>query len=883
MTNRLAGAAALAALMLISLGTAAARITPENLRVEYRVNPLGIDAARPRLSWTLASAERSQRQSAYRILVASRPELLDAGQGDLWDSGRVASSRQNQIEYAGAALASHRRCWWKTRVWDGAGTPGEWSAAAEWSMGVLKPEDWKGDWIAMRTSPAASGPLPLFRKQFAVSRPVRRAVVHSTGVGFYELHLNGKKVGDEVLSPLWTNYRRTVFYLTHDITDRIAQGPNVFAATLGNGFYNVVGGRYIKFIGSFGTPLLRVYARLEHDDGSVTEIGTDGSWKAAPGPTTFSCIHGGEDYDARLEHAGWMLPGFDDSKWRGAGFDGSPGGDLAAQFPAPVKVMRSLQTARITEPAPGVRIYDLGQNFAGWPRIRVRGCAGASVKMSPAELLKPDGRIDPTSATGGAGGISFSYTLKGEGIEQWHPLFSYTGFRYLEVETQGEVEILAIEGDFVHSSTPRAGRFTSSSPLFNRIDELVDNAVRSNFQSVLTDCPHREKLGWLEVAHLMGPSILYNYDAAGMYAKIARDAREAQLPNGLVPDIAPEYTVFRGGFRDSPEWGSTAAIVPWQLYKWFGDLGVLRESYPAMVRYAGYLASLARGHIVSQGLGDWYDIGPRPPGQSQLTPKGITATAVYYEDVRILAEAAALLGKPADAARWAAMGAEVRRAFHTTFFKPGERYYGTGSQTAQAMPLVYGMVPVERRAAVVEQLVRDVRSRGDQQTAGDIGYRYLIRALTDAGRSDVLWAMNTRTNVPSYGAQIAQGVTSLAEAWDANPHSSQNHCMLGHVQEWFITGLAGIGQAPDSVGFERIVIRPQVVGDLAGAGAYYDSIRGRIESRWTREQDKFTLEVRIPPNATATVYVPARGGVQTHAIGSGTYRFTSVLPGEKSK
>ncbi len=869
-----------------------AAVTPEGLRCEYRKSPLNVDAERPRLSWTLTSNERAQRQTAYRVVVASTADRLERGVGDLWDSGKVASGAAAQVEYAGKKLGSFQRCFWKVQAWDKDGQAGPWSAAAEWAMGVLRPEDWKGDWIADARAPMTR-PMPRFRKKFEVAKAVKRAVVYASAGGFYELYLNGEKVGDEVLAPLWTNYRKSVLYGAFDVTRQMKRGANVFAAELGNGFYSIPGGRYVKFTGSFGAPVLLVMARIEYEDGTVETVGTNGSWKLKSGPTVFSCIHGGEDFDARLDEPGWMTAEFDDSKWRGAGFDGQPGGPVVAQAAAGVKVMKRYEAVKVTEPAAGVRVYDLGQNLAGWPRVKVRGKAGSFVKMATAELLNAEGRLDTRSATGSAAqSVYFTYTLRGEGVEEWHPKFAYTGFRYVEVT--GDAEVVSLGADYVHNSTERAGSFTSSSELFNRTNELVDYAVRANFQSVLTDCPHREKLGWLEVAHLMGPSILYNFDAGPFYGKIARDTREAQTDAGLVPDIAPEYTVFRGGFRDSPEWGSAVAAVPWLMYRWYGDKRALSESYAAMAKYDEYLAGMSKDSILTHGLGDWYDVGPGGPGASKLTPRGVTATAFRYQNLRILEESAGLLGKAAERASYAAEAETVKRRFNETFWDAGKSYYGTGSQAAQAIALVMGLAPESARAGVLQQLAGDIHARGDQQTAGDIGYRFVVRALTDAGRGDVLYAVNSRTNAPSYGYQIAQGVTSLAEAWDADAASSQNHCMLGHVQEWFITGLAGIDQMPGSAGFERILIRPGVVGELKSAGGHYDSIRGRIESRWRVEGSDLKMDVTIPVNAAAEVWVPARSaesvkesgregwkflrmerGAAVFEVGSGRYAFTS--------
>ncbi|MBN1441549.1 MAG: family 78 glycoside hydrolase catalytic domain, partial [Planctomycetes bacterium] len=464
--------------------------------------------------------------------------------------------------------------------------------------------------------------------------------------------------------------------------------------------------------------------------------------------------------------------------------------------------------------------------------------------------------------------------------ETWHPRFTYYGFRYLQVEgaappdeperpndagapdgprarRDGTPVLLAIRGEFLRSSARRVGSFACSSRLYERIDSLVDWAVGSNLQSVLTDCPHREKLGWLEVAHLMGPSIIGSYDVAALYAKIARDTTESQLPSGLVPDIAPEYTVFSGGFRDSPEWGSACVLLPWMLHEWYGDRSVLEESYETMKRYVEYLASTASGHIVSHGLGDWADfVKGGGVGASQLTPRELTATAIYWEDIRVLAKTARLLGKTSDAETYEKRADDVKAAFHAKLFDPRANRYATGSQTSLAMPLALGMVAGDRRPAVVENLIAEIRER-DYITAGDVGFRYLLRALAGAGRSDIIFDLTHRTTLPGYGYQLEQGATSLTEAWDGRRVVSHNHCMLGHIQEWFRSDLVGIQRDPRATAFREIVIRPRIVGDLRAAGGHYDSIRGRIESRWRLEEDALEMEVAIPPGCAATVHVPA--------------------------
>jgi hypothetical protein len=410
----------------------------------------------------------------------------------------------------------------------------------------------------------------------------------------------------------------------------------------------------------------------------------------------------------------------------------------------------------------------------------------------------------------------------------------------------------------VHTASPAVGEFACSNELFNRTRTLIRWAQRSNLASVITDCPHREKLGWLEQYHLNGPALRYEFDLARLYTKTFGDMAAVQLPNGLVPDIAPEYVVFSGGFRDSPEWGSALILAAWQHLEWTGDDTPLRRYFGAMQRYVAYLGSKAEGGILSHGLGDWYDLGPKPPGVAQLTPIPVTATAIYFEDLKTLAAIAGRLGDAAEASRLAAAAERVRVAFNAKFFDLAAGSYATGSQCANAMPLVFGMVDAPERPRVVAALVRDVEARGI--TAGDVGYRYLLRALGDAGRSDLIFQLNNQSEKPGYGYQLARGATSLTEAWDARPTSSHNHFMLGQIMEWFYRDLAGLGTDSAAPGFKHVIIRPQPIGDIAWARAAHESPRGRVASAWRREASGFTLEVTIPPGATATVHVPCAEG-----------------------
>ena len=907
-----------ALLFPVATSAQAADVVPHDLRTEFRQDPLGVDEGKPRLSWKLRSDVRGQGQTAYRLLVATSPDVLARREGDVWDSGRVTSEEAHLVPYEGVPLEPGRTYHWAVRVWDREGDPSAWSAPASWTtgrMGAWTSARWIGlDSLTRAALGMEPDQLPLFRHGFNLEKPVRRALVSVSGLGFFELYVNGEEASEDVLMPGWTDYRTSVLYATYDVTGHLRRGTNALGVALGHGMYHIPGtpeaGRFAKFYDSYGSPKLILHLAVEHPDGTTTTVTSGEGWRVAGSPVLFSSIWGGEDYDARLEQPGWSAPGFDDGAWTSAPVMAGPGGTLRAQATPPLSVQDVHRPINVTSPDAGVYVYDLGQNLSGWPRLTVRGPAGATVKLTPSEVLGPDGRINQESMKHW-GEISFSYTLRGDGAEVWHPRFTYTGFRYVQVEgatpdpaeaaEKGIPLVLGLESHFIHADAAPTGRFATSDTLLNGIHEIIVDAIRSNMMSVMTDCPHREKLGWLEQAYLHAPGIHYNFDAALLYAKWARDMAEAQLGSGLVPDIAPEYVAFEDGFRDSPEWGSAIILAPQMAHEHFGDGRPLRAHYDAMKRYADYLGARrdARG-VVAYGLGDWYDIGPGPPGPSKLTDLGVTATATYYADLLALADLAEMLGKPEDYRGFKARADTVRRAFNDVFFDEETGAYDRGSQTAQAMPLALGMVPPGREADVRDHLIGDIEARGAHTTAGDIGHRYVLLALMAAGRSDLVYAMATNPSPPSYAAQLLSGATTLTEAWDADPRSSQNHFMLGHIEEWFYKGLGGLrAEAP---GFRRVTIRPETIDALDEVDVTYRSVRGPIRSAWRRDGEALRMDVAVPPGVAATVHVPAasadavrEGGTSARDaegvlfvrmengravfdVGGGTYHFETTPP-----
>ncbi len=875
-------------------GDRASDIIPVDLRVEWRTDPIGIDTRRPRLTWTLAADPdlRGVRQTACQAILASSEDAAKGGHGDIWDSGVLETGELRTAPGRDLDLESHTPYWYAVRVWDGHGRSDGFTRPARFLTGLMSPHDWRAAWVsdgpdwrlppgpppAISHSPAAEPRrMPLFRRELRLDRPLARAVLSACGLGQYELRINGRRAGAGVLNPGWTNYRRTVLYDTFEVTPLLSQGVNVLGVILGNGFFNVekYPGRYTKLVGTFGRPKLILQLSLLFADGSQDVVLSDGSWSAGAGAITLSSVYGGEDFDARLEQRGWDSPGFDvhaQSEWAPAVEVAPPGGVLRAQSIPPVTVARTYEPVRMTIPRPGVFVYDLGENFSGWPVIAVRGPAGRRVRLLPGELLDDQGLVTQRSANARPDdAVFFDYTLAGVGLERWHPRFSYYGFRYVQVEgaappglgAPGEPQLLELWGEFLHTDLPPASRLSAANPLLERIHRLILQALLSNTFSVLTDCPHREKLGWLEQTHLNADTVYYNEDAVTLYEKMMRDMMDSQLPDGMVPAIAPEYVAFLNAdgtdsaFRDSPEWGAAVVLSPWATYRYTGDRQILEMGYPAMRGYADYLATRARHGIIDYGLGDWYDIGPKPPGESQLTSKALTATATYCELLLTLARIARLLGHREDARRYARLAVASRRALNTQLFHPATGAYDHGSQTANAMPLAIGLVPRARRAAVLENLVTDIRAHGNHVTAGDVGFHYVVLALMRAGRGDVLYDILTRTDPPSYGYQLARGATSLTESWNADPDESQNHFMLGHAETWLYGGLAGIRIDMSRPPAERIRIAPQAVDGIQAASARYRSALGEVAVSWHKEQGRLHLEIEIPAGAAATVEILA--------------------------
>ena len=845
-------------------------------------NPAGIGPV-PDFSWILTSSHRGQTQTAYQIVVGSDSDFAKSNPGTLWDSGKILSVESSWIQYNGSLLASSKEYFWRVRVWDDDGKPSNWSKTGKFVTGLFAKKDWnKARWIGYEEIPDSlllvpgvhgNGDnlgnvakkrtiVPYFRKEFQVKKKIVKAYVFVSGLGQYELFINGNKIGDRFLSPGWSDYRKSCFYNTYEVTENLKHGLNAIGTIVGNGFYNINRERYRKLVIAYGAPKMILKLEIQYNDGSNDIVVTDESWKTSPSPVTYSSIYGGEDYDARLEKTGWDIEGFKDDSWKHVQLVKEPAGILRSETDYPVKISEIMDNKKIYSRKDSVFIYDFGQNASGIIKVKIKGRKGQEVRFTPGELLGEDSLVTQ-EATGKP--YFLSYILKGENEEIWMPRFTYYGFRYVQVSgavpklypNHSNLPVIN-ELHFLHTrnSSPEAGTFKCSNELFNSIYELIKWSVKSNLASVATDCPTREKLGWLEQSHLMGNSVKFIYDIHNLYKKVIDDMMEAQLENGLVPDIAPEYVPFVEGFRDSPEWGSACIILPWDMYQWYGDKEAVRKAYPMMKRYLNYLNGMSDKYILSQGLGDWYDLGPKFPGEAQLTPKAVTATSIFFYDAKLLGMMAELIGEKEDSGKYGKMAEEIRKAFNSKFFNPVTKTYSTGSQTAFAMPLFFGMVDDSIKSDVVNNLIKSINNNDKALTAGDIGYRYLLRTLEEAGQSQLIFDMNSKTDVPGYGYQLSKGATSLTESWAALKYVSNDHMMLGHLMEWFYSGPGGIRQVTGSSSYSKVMIKPELVGDLTWAETTYNTIHGEITCNWKKEKNNILMNIKIPVNCTAIISIP---------------------------
>jgi alpha-L-rhamnosidase len=1065
-----------AALLTLPLRPAAAQdksdLRVQHLRCEYQEAPLGIETPRPRLSWQMTSKRRGERQTAYRVLVASDAALLREGAADLWDSGKVTSDQSLLVEYGGAALRTGQRCWWTVRVWDRDDKATPYGKPAWWEMGLLRPEDrvarwitatdaakgddaepfagaswiwhdeegthegvryfrrafdapfggqtgkgtviitaddqftlylngqevgkssgqgdawrspltfdvterlrpgrnvlavaarntggaagllvalriapkqrdgsvttfflptdrlwktadaevagwqspdfddaaWKparvvapygeGPWGRFQTGGVGTGPGRYLRREFPVTKPVRRARLYASSLGIYEPYLNGKRVGADVFAPGWTDYRKRVYYQTYDVTRLLQRGANALGIVLGDGWY----AGYVGLVGRgvYGSvPLAWAQLRIEYADGTADTVATDASWRGTTaGPITGSDLLMGENYDARREGSmnGWSSPGFTATDWQAAS-EREVAVPLEAQRGPAVRRQEELRPRSVKSPAKGAYVFDLGQNMVGWARLKVRGPAGARVTLRFAEMLNPDGTIYTTNYRGAR--CTDTYTLRGDSqAEVYEPHFTFRGFRYVEVTGwPGDKPPGAdtITGVVVHSDTPRVGTMETSHPMVNQLLKNIDWGQRGNFLSVPTDCPQRdERLGWMGDAQIFVHTAAYNRDVASFFTKWLVDVDDAQSKEGAFSDVSPRVAAGEG----TAAWGDAGVICPWTMYVCYGDRRFLEDHYGAMTRWVAYCEAHSSGLLrPAAGYGDWLSIRAD-------TPTDVLATAYFAYSTRLVARAAKALGKTEDAARYEDLFQRIKAAFIQAYVAPDGRIKGD-TQTDYVLALRFDLLPDELRPTATRYLAQNIASRAGHLSTGFVGVGYLCPVLSDTGHDPVAYRLLENDTFPSWGYSIKQGATTIWERWDGwtedkgfqDPGmNSFNHYSFGSVGEWLYGYVAGIQADPDAPGYRHIRIAPRPGGNLSHATATLDSPYGPIASAWRWDGRALDMRVVVPANTAATIYVPARDaasvregsrpaaesegvrflrmseGAAVYEVGSGTYHFRS--------
>lgn len=871
------------------------QVKPGDLTCEYLSKPLGVDVPQPRFSWKLFSDARGVSQIAYQIIVSESLDGVSRETGDCWNSGKINSDRTVNLKYEGNALRSNAKYYWRVCTWTNDGDS-VWSNPVTFRTGLLNSSDWKAKWITARETIFHESPV--LRKEFKLEKRVKEAIAYVTACGFYEFCLNGEKAGDHVLDPGITDYRKTVLYATYDVTGMLKKGTNVAGAMLGNGAWNMrkVDGRYSwGEERTFGNPCFILQLHITYTDGSQEVVVSDETWRYAMGPVTFNNLYGGEDYDARKEPAGWMSAGFDDTKWSGAVLAGNPGGRLKSQLMPAIKVTAALKPVAESNPEPGVYLFDLGQNIAGWWRVQLKGTPGQTIRIRGAETLndslfpKPLGPGDKLSTKFRYHSHAWTdYTLRSDELEEYEPHFFYTGFRYIEVATGNKenLDLLRVEGCVVRSALEENGTFESSDSLLNRIHVAGQWSQMGNTFSYPTDCPHREKGAYNGDGQVIAETAMHDFRMASFYTKWLNDMRDSQEENGRIPNTSPTLV---GGMGGGVAWGSAYILIPWWMNHYYQDIRILEDHYPAMRKYLFYLKSLGaqdekpdEPFIINYFDGYWYSLGEWcSPGRNDCPNHAVVNTFYYYYNTRLMSKIAEALGKKGDAWYFSTLSDSIKQAFNEKFFDPQTHLYGTNEvyQTYQLLALVGDLVPEEHRQPVFNTIVEDLKNRDNHLNTGIIGTKYLWPVLVNGGEENLAFEVATRATYPSYGYWLKNGSTTLLEEW-SGAHS-HNHQMFGSVSEYFYKYLAGI-QSPmenTSAGYKHIHLQPVVPDSLQSAEASVETVAGKVVSGWRKEAGLFRYRVSLPANTTGTVVIPASPGFILTEGGTRVWNGESYLKG----
>jgi len=875
-----------------SVSSAVAILNP---RTELKTSPLGIDVAKPRLSWELHSDARGIIQTAYEIIVSNNQQNVENNIGSSWQSGKVVSHSTFGVVFAGKPLASFTRYFWKVRIWDGNDQPSEWSSVSWFETAMMNESDWQAQWISDPHPLPVNDedfykdqPAPLIRKDFIIEKEVSSARLYISGLGYYEARLNGAKIGDAMLDPGWTQYAKQVLYSTYDVTSQLQKGNNAIGILLGNGWYNPlplnIFGFNLRKTLTTGKPCVKAQLRIVFSDGSIATFATDSTWKSGDGPILKNNVYLGEMYDARKEQRGWDMPAFSDSAWQHCTILSGPAGVLSAQIQPPIRITRVLTPKSIHELKPGTFIIDFGQNFAGTVKLRVKGPAGSTVKIRCGEDIHPDGSLnyftnlvaqlkdiwnmDPGKGAPRPPVSTITYILKGNGEEVYSPRFTFHSFRYVELTGfPGTPDSNTVAGLRMNADLQQNGNFECSNEMFNKVQEMVQWTFLSNVFSVQSDCPGREKFGYGGDVVTTSEAFCYNYDMSNFYRKVVQDFANDARPNGGMTEIAPSTGIAIEGMGDGtgpPGWQLAFPFGLKILYDYYGDLQSVEKYYGVLKKQVEFMHSVTPDNIVKRDISDHESLDPKPVS--------LSATAFYYHHVKILAEFAHLLRRNADAGSYDALAGEIKGAFVNRFLKQGTGVFDSGTQAAQLIPLYYDLVPDSEKNAAMNQLLTEIYNKHHGHlSTGIFGTKFLFDVLRRENRNDVAYSVANQRDFPGYGNMLAHGATTLYESWKyPDTVNSQNHPMFGSVSEWFYKSILGINAlAP---GFAQFEIKPQPAGNLTWAKGYYDAVVGRIVSDWKIEGTHFTLHVSIPANTKATIYIPSLPNKQIWETGKPAFQ-----------
>jgi alpha-L-rhamnosidase len=916
-----------------------------NLKTEYKINPV-VEAQNPRLSWELQSSERNQFQTAYQIIVSSSLKLAHTDKGDIWDSGKINGNETNQIEYNGGQLKAREICFWRVKVWDKTGTVSDYSNIASWEMGLLNKSNWKAQWIGNDLTALGKGkiyhlpPAPYFRKQVTLKGEIKKARLYVTSLGLYEFYINGQRVGKDYFTPGWTDYNKRVYYQVYDVTAKLKKGKNAFGSMVSEGWYAgylgyalLVQNPVVKsFYGK--VPLLKAQIEIEYTNGEKEIIATDDSWKSNHGAMVEADILNGETYDARLEFKNWAKPGFKDAEWKNAQIYPDKINRVLQVYPGdPVQVFTELKAKSVMERPGGKYIFDLGQNFAGNVRLKIKGLAGDKIIMKYGEVLFPNGDLMTQNLR--MARATDTYILRGDpNGEIYMPRFTYHGFQYVEVTGFKEKPSLdAITGIVLTSSTPEVGSFTTDNAMINQLYHNITWTQRSNYFDIPTDCPQRdERLGWTGDAQAYIKSATFNTDISAFFTKWLVDLNDAQRADDTYPIYAPAPNL-RVTDTYSPGWSEAGIICPYTIYKTYGDTRVIQKFWPNMQAYLKFLEHKSKGEYVFKeasfedinpkgGFGDWLSVGKK-------TPPDMLATMYYAYVSSMMAEMAKAIGKKEDAEKYELIFSKIKQAFLNHYadkdgkFKTNAAAYGDGkgyvdgemgfegsTQTAYANAIYMDLLNPTLEEKAGKRLVNLIENNGGKLSTGFLGVKPLLPALSETGHSEEAYKLLLSTTYPSWGFEVINGANTIWERWNSYIKgkgfennagmNSFNHYAFGSINEWFFANAAGI--KVKEAGYRTFIIKPEIAKEGIGmVKASYHSICGKIISSWRKEGDQINLQIVVPVNTKASIFIPTfqpsqvmengnliknqkdikwvdfRNGYLNVELGSGIYNFQTTL------